>query len=181
VTWSAVSREIRFYVNGSLVKTAPFLSTSLAVSSDQLRFGNTSGFESATQFKGMLDDIRIWSVERSAAEIAQTMCVSIGAKEASQYQGLIGSWTFENGVTDATGVNNGSLVGAAAIVAENVCALPCPGDIDDSGFADAIDLAIVLANWGAPSPKYPASDINGDGTVNGADLAIVLSSWGACP
>jgi hypothetical protein len=109
------------------------------------------------------------------------MCVSIGAKEASQYQGLIGSWTFENGVTDATGVNNGSLVGAAAIVAEDVCALPCPGDIDDSGFADAIDLAIVLANWGTPSPKYPASDINGDGTVNGADLAIVLSSWGACP
>ena len=55
------------------------------------------------------------------------------------------------------------------------------GDIDDSGFADAIDLAIVLANWGAPSPKYPASDINGDGIVNGVDLSIVLSSWGACP
>jgi hypothetical protein len=181
VTWSADSREIRFYLNGSLVKTAPFLPTSLAVSSDQLRFGNTSGFESATQFKGMLDDIRIWSVERSATEIAQTMCVSIGAKEASQYQGLIGSWTFENGVTDATGVNNGSLVGAAAIVAENVCALPCPGDIDDSGFADAIDLAIVLANWGTPSPKYPAADANLDGEVNGTDLAMVLSSWGACP
>jgi hypothetical protein len=55
------------------------------------------------------------------------------------------------------------------------------GDIDNSGFADAIDLAIVLANWGAPSPKYPASDINGDGIVNGVDLSIVLSSWGACP
>jgi hypothetical protein len=39
----------------------------------------------------------------------------------------------------------------------------------------------VLANWGAPSPKYPASDINGDGIVNGVDLSIVLSSWGACP
>ena len=58
---------------------------------------------------------------------------------------------------------------------------PCLADIDDSGFADAIDLAIVLANWGAPSPKYPAADVNGDGDVNGVDLAEVLSNWGACP
>ena len=69
---------------------------------------------------------------------------------------------------------------SAAIDAVSVQPVLC-GDIDNSGFADAIDLAIVLANWGAPSPKYPASDINGDGIVNGMDLSIVLSSWGACP
>jgi hypothetical protein len=39
----------------------------------------------------------------------------------------------------------------------------------------------VLANWGTPSPKYPAADANLDGEVNGTDLAMVLSSWGACP
>jgi hypothetical protein len=71
--------------------------------------------------------------------------------------------------------------GGIYIDAVSLTALVCPGDIDDSGFADAIDLAIVLANWGTPSPKYPASDINGDGIVNGVDLSIVLSSWGACP
>ena len=181
VTWSAASREIRFYLNGALVKTAAFQPTSLAASTDQLRFGNTAGFENSTQFKGMLDDVRIWSVERTAAQIAQTMCVSIGVAEASQYSGLVGSWTFESGVTDATGISNGTLAGTAAIVVEQVCTLSCPGDLDNSGFADAIDLATILTNWGAPSPKYPEADANGDGEVNGADLAIVLSGWGACP
>jgi hypothetical protein len=181
VTWSAASREIRFYLNGALVKTASFQPTSLAASTDQLRFGNTAGLENSTQFKGMLDDVRIWSVERTAAQIAQTMCASIGAAEASQYTGLVGSWTFESGATDATGVNNGTLAGGAVLVTEQVCEQPCPGDLDNSGSADAIDLAIVLANWGTPSPKYPEADANGDGDVNGADLAIVLSGWGACP
>ncbi len=55
------------------------------------------------------------------------------------------------------------------------------GDVDNSGFADAIDLAIVLANWGVPSPKYPGADIDQNGVVDGADLSILLSSWGACP
>jgi len=55
------------------------------------------------------------------------------------------------------------------------------GDVDNSGFADAIDLAIVLANWGVPSPKYPGADINENGIVDGTDLSILLSTWGACP
>ena len=71
--------------------------------------------------------------------------------------------------------------GGIYIDAVSLTALVCPGDIDDSGFVDGVDLAIILTNWGAPSPKYPASDINGDGIVNGVDLSIVLSSWGACP
>ena len=57
----------------------------------------------------------------------------------------------------------------------------CLGDVDDSGSVGSIDLAIVLAAWGAPSPKYPAADVNGDGIVDALDLATVLSSWGACP
>ena len=60
-------------------------------------------------------------------------------------------------------------------------AILCDGDVDASGFVDGVDLAIILTNWGAPSPKYPEADANGDGEVNGADLAIVLSGWGACP
>ncbi len=55
------------------------------------------------------------------------------------------------------------------------------GDVDNSGFADAIDLAIVLANWGVPSPKYPGADIDQNGVVDGADLSVLLSTWGACP
>lgn len=63
----------------------------------------------------------------------------------------------------------------------SVTAAPCFGDVDLSGSVNGVDLAIVLQNWGVPSPKYPRSDINGDGLVNGSDLALVLSNWGACP
>lgn len=60
-------------------------------------------------------------------------------------------------------------------------AIPCHGDVDGSTSVDAIDLAIVLQNWGAPNPKYPEADANGDGAVDGADLAVVLFGWGDCP
>lgn len=181
-TWSAQSRQIRFYRNGELVRSESYNPQTLAATTDQLRFGNTAyGFENLTQFKGMLDDVRIWRVERTEAQLEETMCVSIGSAEASQYTGLIGSWTFEKGASDATGVNNGSLAGGAAIVEETVCLEPCPGDLDGSSAVDAVDLAIILTNWGMPSPKYPAADTNADGVVDGADLATVLSGWGACP
>jgi hypothetical protein len=57
----------------------------------------------------------------------------------------------------------------------------CPADLDQSGAVNGVDLAIILQNWGLPTPKYPQSDINADGSVDAADLAVVLSSWGACP
>jgi hypothetical protein len=59
--------------------------------------------------------------------------------------------------------------------------VPCDGDVDASSSVDGVDLAIILQNWGTPSPKYPAADVTGDGQVDGADLAIVLSTWGPCP
>ena len=86
-----------------------------------------------------------------------------------------GQSTVPSGLMDAVKISAGGLHSVVVVQP------PCLADIDDSGFADAIDLAIVLANWGAPSPKYPAADVNGDGDVNGVDLAEVLSNWGACP
>lgn len=114
-------------------------------------------------------------------------------------------FTFDEPALSGTLVNRGSLSGTATIgaawiagatsptlggmsvdgngngVPDECEASPCSADIDDSGFVDGVDLAIVLTNWGTPSPKYPEADANGDGEVNGADLAIVLSGWGACP
>jgi hypothetical protein len=64
----------------------------------------------------------------------------------------------------------------------DACEAPlCLGDVDASSSVDGVDLAIIIQNWGTPSPKYPAADVTGDGQVDGADLAIVLSNWGPCP
>ena len=55
----------------------------------------------------------------------------------------------------------------------------CLGDIDQNGFVDSGDIAIVLSNW-AQSGKQTGADINRDGLVNGDDLVFVLSHWGSC-
>ena len=56
----------------------------------------------------------------------------------------------------------------------------CPGDVDENGAVNGIDLAAVLAAWNTNGTAYPGSDVNHDGAVNGQDLAITLSNWGIC-
>ena len=49
-----------------------------------------------------------------------------------------------------------------------------PGDVNLDGLVNALDLASILAAWGAVDGT---ADVNKDGAVNGTDLAIVLSNW----
>ena len=54
----------------------------------------------------------------------------------------------------------------------------CPGDLDDDGTVNGVDLGIILGNWDTANP---ISDLNGDGATNGLDLGILLGGWGSCP
>ena len=53
-----------------------------------------------------------------------------------------------------------------------------PGDLNNDGIVNGVDLAIILSTWGLCGPGACISDINQDGLVNGIDLAVVLSNWG---
>lgn len=57
----------------------------------------------------------------------------------------------------------------------NVSISSTPGDLNGDGVVNGVDLAVVLASWGAANGS-PA-DLNGDGQVNGIDLASLLASW----
>jgi len=46
-------------------------------------------------------------------------------------------------------------------------------DLNGDGSIDAIDLAVLLANWGGAS----SGDIDGNGQVNGLDLSRLLAAW----
>jgi beta-glucanase (GH16 family) len=50
-----------------------------------------------------------------------------------------------------------------------------PGDINNDGVVNALDLSIVLSKWGTSDA---AADINNDNAVNALDLSIILSNWG---
>ena len=49
-----------------------------------------------------------------------------------------------------------------------------PADLTNDGKVDAVDVAILLANWGQVQSPY---DLTGDGLINGADLAAILFAW----
>jgi hypothetical protein len=49
-----------------------------------------------------------------------------------------------------------------------------PADLTNDGKVDAVDVSILLANWGQVQSPY---DLTGDGLINGADLAAILFAW----
>ena len=57
-------------------------------------------------------------------------------------------------------------------------AVPCPGDIDDSGTVGVMDLLAVLDEWGCTGECI--ADVNNDDVVDVLDLLLVLGEWGTC-
>lgn len=49
-----------------------------------------------------------------------------------------------------------------------------PADVNGDGVVSALDISIVLANWGLANRP---GDADGDGLVSASDIAFVLSAW----
>lgn len=62
---------------------------------------------------------------------------------------------------------------------------PCPGDLNNDGVVDGVDLLLLLNAFGECPASPPAgpclADLNGTGVVDGVDLIILLNAFGACP
>ena len=90
-----------------------------------------------------------------------------------------------DGIVDYTQCRDGSLPDSNQNNIPDCCeggasCNPCPGDVDNSGAVNGVDLAAILNTWGTGGGKYPGADVNHDGIVNGTDLAEVLNGWGPC-
>ncbi len=48
------------------------------------------------------------------------------------------------------------------------------GDLNDDGFVNGTDLALLLSAWGT---EDPIADIDENGIVGGSDLTLLLSNW----
>ena len=81
----------------------------------------------------------------------------------------------QNGTPDLLDILDGTGTDADQDGALDEC--NCPGDINQDGVVNGVDLANILGLWGTSDP---AGDVDGDGTVSGPDLAFVLGSWGLC-
>ncbi len=75
---------------------------------------------------------------------------------------------------------NPTVVVQGTIDADEVVAVPCPGDVDGDGDTDQGDLGILLSSYELPpgDPYHdPRADLNGDGEVGQPDLGILLADY----
>lgn len=146
-THVAISQEgllSKLYLNGILVKTQ-FIPYQLAVV-------RTQNFIGDPQLNAMMNDVRIWSVARSAAEINASKTVRLAGNE----QGLLSIWRLNDGagntVTSNNPTLNGTLVNGAEFAGSTVPVTTIrvprasPSQLTLGGFdpdGDPISFAIV--------------------------------------
>lgn len=131
-------------------------------------------------FDGVIDDVRLWNVARSGAEIA----ANLGHPLTGAEPGLVGYWRLDEGgggvAHDATpNGNDGALVNGPVWRTLSGCAeAPCPGDLDGDHAVALADLSVLLAHFGDGAAAAAEGDLDGDGDVDLADLAAILADFG---
>ena len=152
IVWRRLAGQIDVYLDGSFAMNHSVATNQIAFCGDSLRFGNECGIGT----RGAMDNIRYWSVARTADQIRSEMRIQYSSEQASHQVGLIGSWTFESGnALDGTGhCGTGSLEAGATITPES---LP-PFDADGDGIVDSLDNCPTVAN-----PDQADCDHNGVG------------------
>lgn len=108
------SGTMRVLVNGTQEAQTTNGSTNMLTAPSSIDFGGNT--IDSRFFNGKVDEVRIWNVARTAAQIQGTMTTKLVGNEA----GLVGYWRFDDGAgnaaVDSSGsANNGSLgAGTAA-------------------------------------------------------------------
>ena len=112
-TYNSSTNTFSMYINGILDTSAVIASATPVSNTDSLYFGR--GINSP--YAGLLDEIRVWNVERTVADIASTIRMPL-AENSGIYTGLVGAWRANTAIV-ATGLddingNNAYLRGAAS-------------------------------------------------------------------
>lgn len=154
------------YVNGIKTKSEP-VSGDLTIDASDLFLGRGDpDFSLGEFFHGVLDEIRIWNVARSPAEIQAAMNAPLTGKE----EGLVAYWNFDdNTVNDQSGHgNNGRLLGDAQIIETPRPALSpvqvqaaATAKAETAGLTPEKRLEILEALWRNLSEIYPALEYKG--------------------
>gem|GEM_PF-513094 len=113
---SLSSNHIKLYVNGALTAQTSWPYT-LTPNAANMYFGGydnpgngVNGGANGRFFNGRLDEVRIWNVARTAAQISANYNQVISAPQS----GLVAAYSFSetagNAIQDVTGVHNGTMV-----------------------------------------------------------------------
>lgn len=133
---AAVSGEggMKLYLNGVLLGTRSF-GGSFAGLKNGSRFylGQTvTTNDPPVNFKGAMDEVRVWKIARTEAQIRETMLRRLKGDEP----GLVGLWNFDDVVDgvvkdSSAGAHHGKLIGSAKVIAESTLAAATPANISN--------------------------------------------------
>lgn len=142
-TWTHVAgtydgSNIRVYINGVLKATQPYSGGTLYSSSSQFQVGKRT--DDNKYFKGKLDELRVWSVARTEAQILANKDISL-----SSGTGLVSSFNFNQG--------NPGQANTGLTTAQN--AISSSGNLTLTNFA----LTGTSSNW--VSSAFSAGTLNG--------------------
>jgi hypothetical protein len=91
----AVQDEISLYIDGNLEGITPYTGLGDITNADSLSLG--AGAKAESWFGGQLDEVRIWNVARSAADIQESMTKQLVGDE----NGLVAYWPLDEGSSGA--------------------------------------------------------------------------------
>ncbi len=101
VTYNAASTTGKLYINGVLVQTKTNMESSIFDSDARVMIGASRGTP-ANFLNGLIDEVRIWSVTRTQAQIQSSMLSQLAGTTAN----LNGYWKLNNALVDDSGNGN---------------------------------------------------------------------------
>ncbi|RMH74344.1 MAG: LamG domain-containing protein, partial [Gemmatimonadetes bacterium] len=94
VTFDAASQTAKLYLNAALQDSATGITSMNGASGEALKIGT----DGSSYFQGNIDDVRLWNVARSQADIARHKGRTVETFEVDN--GLVGYWKFDEGILD---------------------------------------------------------------------------------
>jgi hypothetical protein len=164
---------IKLLINGT-PEASTTIRGRLLANTDALNIGQKSqpGFDSSI---GFTDEVRVWNIARTQAEIQATMTTTLVGDEP----GLVGYWNFDDGTANdrtANG-NHGTLIDDATIIeyqaADVSLDLAALTDVNGNSSADVATLVAGLEGGGT---LYVNDGASGDAI---ADIPILDADWRA--
>jgi hypothetical protein len=137
---------VTFYVNG-VASTPVTAACVLGSSANEMRIGRGNNDAGS----GMLDELRVWSVARTAPEILSNMCTKWIPNNTT---GLKAQWHFDSTCVDSVSGWNGTLMGTAGYDTLTIC--PTVTSVINN---QSIPKSYTLSQ-NYPNPFNPVTKIN---------------------
>jgi Concanavalin A-like lectin/glucanases superfamily/IPT/TIG domain len=150
---------MRLYLDGVQVVALP-KTGSLLTTTGALQIG--TGDATDETWKGNIDEVRIWSVARSASQIQATMLQRLDSAP-----GLVAAWHFDGNFQDLTGGHHGTPMSGAVVVPSTS---PVHGVILTAPAISPIGGPLTFQVYSSPGPAPYLLEISLSGTMPGTPL-----------